>query len=114
MSRVLVVDDDPSGLEIRRLTLERRGHQVVVAASAPEARSAFHQAAPETVILDLRLPETEDGLALIREFRQAAAGVRIVVLSGCTADIENRPEAGMVDEILTKPVRSERLLDSIR
>jgi len=113
MSRVLVVDDDPAGLDLRKLVLERHGHQVTTAASPADARSAFQSAAPECVIMDLRLPEPEDGLALIRDFRAAAPGVRIVVLSGCSADLDGQPEAAMVDEVLMKPVRSELLLNAI-
>jgi CheY-like chemotaxis protein len=113
MARVLVVDDDPAGLEIRKLMLERRGHQVTVARDVLEARAALQVADPETVIMDLRLPEPEDGLALIRDFRAAAPGMRIVVLCGCSADLDDRPEAGLVNQILSKPVRSERLLEAI-
>jgi DNA-binding response OmpR family regulator len=113
MARVLVVDDDRAGLELRKLTLERRGHQVTTASDASEARSAFLSAPPETVILDLRLPQLEDGLALIREFRATAPNVRIVVLSGANTDLDGRPETAMVDQVLGKPVRSERLLDAI-
>jgi DNA-binding response OmpR family regulator len=113
MARVLVVDDEPDGLALRKLVLERRGHQVATARDTEEARSAFQAAAPETVILDLRLPDPEDGLTLIREFRAASPDVRIVVLSGNSAGLDGRPEAEMVDEIMVKPVRSERLLEAI-
>jgi CheY-like chemotaxis protein len=113
MARVLVVDDDPGGLEIRKLMLERRGHQVTLARDVLEARTAFQVAAPETVVMDLRLPEPEDGLELIRDFHAAAPGVRIVVLCGCSADLDRRPEVALVSQILSKPVRSERLLEAI-
>jgi DNA-binding response OmpR family regulator len=114
MAKVLVVDDDPAGLDLRKLVLERRGHHVTTAQNIEEARSAFLASAPETIILDLRLPGPEDGLTLIREFRAAAPGVRIVVLSGDSAALDGRPEAQMVDEVLVKPVRSERILEAIR
>src|SRR5262245_38288397 len=112
MARVLVVDDDPAGLEIRRLILERRGHQVTTAADAESARSAFAASQPETVIMDLRLPRPEDGFSLIRQFRAAGPETRIVVLSGA-ADLDRREEAKLVDEVLVKPVRTERLLEAI-
>jgi CheY-like chemotaxis protein len=108
MARVLVVDDDPAALEIRKLVLERAGHLVSTAASVEAALSA---APSDVAILDLRLPRVEDGLALIREFH--AAGVRIVVLCGNRADLDGRPEAALVDEILPKPTRSEVLLKAI-
>jgi len=113
MSRVLLVDDDPAGLDLRKLILERHGHFVTTASDINQARSTFISAPPECVLMDLRLPEPEDGLALIREFRAASPGVRIVVLSGWSADLDGQPEAALVDEVLTKPVRSELLLRAI-
>ena len=114
MARVLLVDDDPGGLEIRGLLLEREGHEVANAADAASARDRFHELSPDCVILDLRLPAPEDGLALIREFRQADPEVQIVILSGWGADLEGRPEHALVDQVLAKPIRSERLASFVR
>jgi two-component system response regulator (stage 0 sporulation protein F) len=113
MARLLVVDDDPAGLGLRKLVLERHGHEVTGAATVAQALSAFHANPPECVLMDLRLPELEDGLGLIREFRSAEPGVRIVVLSGWTADLDGRPERELVDELLMKPVRAEVVLRAI-
>ena len=114
MAKVLLVDDDPGGLEIRKMLLERAGHQVSTATDASTARERFRESVPECVILDLRLPSPEDGLALVREFREAGKGVRIVVLAGWDADLEGHPEQALVDEVLAKPVRSERLITAVR
>ena len=114
MARVLLVDDDAGGIELRKMLLEREGHQVSTATDAATARERFRELAPECVILDLRLPSPEDGLALVREFREAASGVRIVVLAGWGADLEGRAEQRMVNEVLAKPVRSERLMSAVR
>jgi DNA-binding response OmpR family regulator len=113
MARLLLVDDDIAGLELRQLILEREGHQVSAAADVVSARSLFSETSPDSVVLDLRLPETDDGLALIREFRAAAPGLRIIVLSGWTPDLDGKPEARMVDELLAKPVRSARLVSAV-
>lgn len=114
MSRVLLVDDDRDGLEIRKRILESRGHQVVAASEASRARDEFQAAAPEMVILDLRVPEPEQGLALIREFRAASKSFKLIVLCGCPADLDGRPERELVDLILSKPVRSEALLSAVQ
>jgi DNA-binding response OmpR family regulator len=114
MSRVLLVDDDADALSIRKLIFENDGHQVAVATSAGRAREQFQTEAPDSVILDLRLPDAEDGLALIREFRDASRDVNIVVLSGWCADLHGRDESGLVDLVLTKPARSEVLLRVVR
>ena len=115
MAIVLVVDDDAAALEIRKLVLERHGHMVVTATDASAARAIFVENLPDVVITDLRLPDPEDGLALIkglREFRTTGQ-VKIIVLCGNSSDIEGREEAAMVNGILTKPVRSEVLLKAI-
>jgi CheY-like chemotaxis protein len=113
MARILLVDDDTAGLAIRKLVLERGGHRVSVASDAHKASALFRETQPDTVILDLRVPELEDGLALIRDFRTAAPGVRIVALAGWSADLDGRAEAAMVDEIVAKPAPSQRLLDAV-
>lgn len=112
MPTVLVVDDDAAGLEIRKLILERRGYAVATASDADCARAAF-SAALDAVILDVRLPAVEDGLALIREFRAASPALRIVVLCGNRNDLERCEEALMADEILSKPARVEALLNAL-
>jgi len=114
MAKVLLVDDDPGGLEIRKMLLERDGHLVSTATDASAARDQFRESVPDCVILDLRLPSPEDGLALVREFRETAQGIRIVVLAGWGADLEGHPEQALVDEVLAKPVRSERLITAVR
>lgn len=113
MPRVLLVDDDAAGLPIRKLVLERNGHQVETAADVESARTLFRGTEPQTVILDLRIPDLDDGLALIREFRASAPGVRIVVLAGWGADLDGRMEAALVDEIMTKPAPSRHLVEAV-
>ncbi len=103
MARILVVEDDPIQLEMRRQILENAGHEVVAAQNASEALERF--AGCPVVVMDLRIPEPEDSLRLI----EAIAGrARIIVLSGGAVD-----PALPVDEFLTKPCPSKRLLASI-
>jgi DNA-binding response OmpR family regulator len=105
--RVLAIDDDRAALDIRKLLLERAGHIVMISTSAAEARAAFEQFNPEIVICDLRLPELEGGLALIREFHGRA---RVIITCGSDADLQGKPESSMVEAVLTKPFRAEKLL----
>lgn len=103
MAKILVVEDDLSQLEIRKQILEHAGHVVVAAHDADGAIERF--AGCQVVLMDLRIPEPEDGARLIR----AVAGqARIIVLSGGEVD-PTLP----VDEILTKPFPSRRLIERI-
>jgi CheY-like chemotaxis protein len=103
MARILVVEDDASQLEIRKQILEHAGHQVVTAQDASEALERWQDC--PIVVMDLRIPETEDGLRLIHAI---AGRARVIVLSGGQVD-PTLP----VDEFLTKPCPSRRLLESI-
>ena len=81
MARILVVEDDTSQLEMRKQILEHAGYEVITAQDASEALERW-QGCP-IVVMDLRIPDPEDGSRLI----QAIAGrARIFVLSGGHVD----------------------------
>jgi CheY-like chemotaxis protein len=103
MARILVVEDDADQLEMRKLILEQAGYEVVAAQTASQALDRLPGC--QVVVMDLRLPTPEDGLRLI----EAASGsAKIIVLSGADA------EAPLpVDEFLTKPCPSRKLLATI-
>lgn len=113
MSSILLIEDDADQRLLRKLILERAGHSVREAGGAAEAIASLDSGRPDCVLMDLRLPEPEDGLALISRLRSADAGLPVVVLSGWPGDIERTPQAAMVSELLRKPVRSDRLLQVI-
>ncbi|MBK5294347.1 MAG: response regulator [Acidobacteriia bacterium] len=110
MPRILLVDDDPDQLEIRKLILEGEGHQVATSSSRLDALSGFLESTPDVVVMDLRLPGAVDGLQLIRELHAANHQVRIVVLSGWPADLTGKPEEALVLQVIQKPVKSHLLL----
>jgi CheY-like chemotaxis protein len=103
MARVLVVEDDLTQLEMRTQILENAGYEVAAAKDASEALERWPGCS--VIVMDLRIPTPEDGARLI----QAIAGqARIIVLSGGQVD-----PALPVDELLTKPCPSKRLLECI-
>jgi CheY-like chemotaxis protein len=103
MARILVVEDDPGQLEVRKLILEQAGYDVVTAHDASVAIEKLSGC--QLVLMDFRIPTTEDGLRLIG----AASGqARVVVLSGAQPDVPLS-----VDEFLTKPCSSRKLLEVI-
>lgn len=110
MGRLLLIEDDPDQLELRRLILEHAGHRVWAASTPQEALEILVEARPVLVIMDLRLPRTEDGLSLIRALRLRSAGVRIVVLTGAEENFETSAARSLVDHYFKKPVPSRELV----
>lgn len=113
MARVLIVDDEKC---IRFTTgefLKAAGHQVVLAATANEARSALSEHTFDVVLSDIVLP-TDSGVALLREIRRTAPSVRVVLMTG-EPDVETVTEAlrcGAYD-YLSKPFHKEALLRTV-
>ena len=75
MARILVVEDDAIQLEMRKQILEHAGHEVVTAQNASEALERWPGTVP-VVVMDLRIPEPEDGLRLIQAIAGAGADHR--------------------------------------
>jgi CheY-like chemotaxis protein len=118
MCSLLLVDDDLRVLEFYGLVLEAAGHHVQIAETCARAVTLLKETDPEIVIMDLRVPDMEDGLALIRTLKShvRAPGqcpLKVVVTSGWAGDLAGTPELDSVDCVLPKPVRVESLLQSI-
>lgn len=114
MPRLLLIEDDPDQRRLRALLLASRGYQVESASSAAEALAllAAADAPPDCVLMDLRLPRSEDGRQLIRSLHAQYPALPVIVLTGA-AGFESSPERTLVREVLRKPVRTERLLNAL-
>ena len=110
MPRVLIVDDDLDQIDIRRLILEQAGHDVWTAASATEALERFRECEAESVVMDLYLPGRDEGCGLIRNLRALSDRVNIVVTTGWTAELPHLAERALVNHVLQKPFKTEKLL----
>ncbi|MCU1376136.1 MAG: response regulator receiver [Actinomycetia bacterium] len=85
--RTLLVDDVEDIRTLLRLLMEQDGRFEVVgeAADGEEAIVLAARYQPDVVVLDLAMP-VMDGLTALPALRQAAPGVRVVILSGFPAD----------------------------
>jgi two-component system KDP operon response regulator KdpE len=102
VTKILVVDDDPSLLKALRIGLTARGDEVVAARTGAEAVTQVALANPDVVILDLGLPDT-NGIEVCRHIREFSE-VPILVLSAY-GDERRKVEAldAGADDFVTKP-----------
>ena len=113
---ILVVDDEPAVLLVTSRLLTRMGHQVIQAASGPEALQLLerHRAAVTIVITDFAMPGM-DGPALVPLLRAISPALRVIGVSGQNQD--HRMEALRVlgfSEVLSKPYEWEDLVHVIQ
>lgn len=80
MSRVLVIDDEPSICWSFDQALGDAGHEVRVASTAESALADLRTFEPEVVLLDVRLPGM-DGLTALRELRKAASAAPVILMT---------------------------------
>ena len=113
ISRILVVDDDPSLRNLLAQTLEGAGFQAFMAEDGREARMRMEEHPIDLVITDLAMPG-EEGMELIRALKKARPNVKIVAMSGAFGTDVLRAAGALGAHIsLVKPVSAETILRSI-
>lgn len=116
-TRVLIVDDDPTSLEILAFALMESGFAVRTAASASEALDEARRLPPSLVLVDTTIREM-DGFELCAALKRdpRLAAVPVVLLSADFADragLERSASVGAAD-YLTKPVDLAGLIQVLR
>ncbi len=114
-ARILVVDDEADIRELVRDILSEEGYAVEAAANAAEARAACARQAPDLVLLDIWMPDT-DGISLLREWQQAQSLTAPVVMMSGHGTVETAVEAtrlGAIDYV-EKPLSLAKLLRTVQ
>ena len=114
--RLLLVEDNPVNQKVAVRLLERRGHEVIVAADGAEALAILDKASGrkfDVVLMDVQMPGMGgfEATAAIRA-RERTTGTHVPIVamtaSAMKDDLESCLRAGM-DTHLAKPVRSADL-----
>ena len=113
MTRILIVEDEPSLSEPLAFLLDREGYETVIAPDGPAALAEFDKAGADLVLLDLMLPGLP-GTEVCRELRTRST-VPIIMLTAkdSEVDIVVGLELG-ADDYVTKPYSTRELLARIR
>ncbi|HEX8656331.1 MAG TPA: sigma-54 dependent transcriptional regulator [Hymenobacter sp.] len=114
----LIVDDDLAVRTSLKLLLKQAGYSAQAVAMPAEALAAVREAPPRLVLMDMNfsLATTgDDGLALLREMKQLAPQVPVILITGwgsISLAVEGM-KAGAA-EFVTKPWHNDALLQTIR
>ena len=107
---ILCIDDDDSMLGYQRALLQRRGYEVLTAASARQGLQIAAVCAVAAVIVDYHMPEM-NGHEVAAEIKRLRPQVPIVMVS---SDDGIREQAlSVVDAFVSKNEASRRLLPVI-
>ena len=111
---ILLVDDEPSIVQLVRMYLERENFRVEAAGDGEAALEAIKRLTPQLVVLDVMLPRL-DGLEVCRRLRAENNPVAIIMLTARDEDIDKilGLELG-ADDYLTKPFNPHELVARIK
>jgi two-component system response regulator AtoC len=111
--KILIIDDEPSQLELLRMFLSRKGYIVKCTATASEGIEADKRFAPDVIILDIHLPDM-DGLEALQCFKEKNPKANIIMITAYH-DMETTVKAMKLGayEYITKPIDVEELEKAI-
>jgi CheY-like chemotaxis protein len=107
---VLVVDDEPSIVELIAEVLEEVGYRVLMARNARTALAIARREQPALVLTDRYMPEI-DGVEFVRHLRASVMTARIpvVIMSSTRPDVETTGDV----PFLAKPFDLDDMLNTV-
>ena len=114
MTKVLIVDDDATGVETLSNVLQIKGYQVEAAYGGMEALRKVGRTSFDFVLLDLKLPDI-NGLETFRRIKKLKDQVKVIIMTAYSLPhlIQEAREEGVL-AILTKPLNIDELLSLLR
>ena len=115
MANILVVDDEMGIRELLSEILGDEGHAITLAENAQQARDARAAGAPDLVLLDIWMPDT-DGVTLLKEWQRDGLLTMPVIMMSGHATIDTAVEATRIGALnfLEKPIALQKLLKAVQ
>ena len=115
MAKILLIEDNEMNRDMLSRRLQRRGHEVLLAADGITGLAMAEEAAPDLILMDMSLPVL-DGWEATRRLKDGPRTRSIPVIAltahAMSGDRERALSAGC-DDYDTKPVELTRLLGKI-
>ena len=114
--RLLLVDDNPTNLQVLLQALEEEGYELLVALSGEEALSVAKEGKPQLILLDINMPGI-DGYETCRRLKaDPETADAVVIFLSARGDVSDKVlglEVGAVDYI-GKPFQFEEVLARVQ
>ncbi|MFN2266668.1 MAG: response regulator [Desulfonatronovibrio sp.] len=109
MTKVLVIDDEPSALKLFSMFLKAYGYKSFEAESGEEGLDIFKSENPEIVFTDIKMPGI-DGLEVLRRIKSMVPRTEVVVITGHgDMDLAIRALNSDATDFINKPIKREEL-----
>jgi two-component system alkaline phosphatase synthesis response regulator PhoP len=113
MAKILVIDDEPSIVNLVTAYLKPEGYEVYTASNGISGLKAARAHKPDLVILDLMLPGM-DGLELLSQLRRES-NIYVILLTARTEETDKIVGLSVgADDYMTKPFSPRELVARIK
>lgn len=121
--KIVIIDDDPSFLEITGAILKRFGYLVLTAANTETGLDLIETEKPDLLILDIMMASVDEGLNFAVKLRQNEALRRLPIIivsaqpgteKGYTRSIDQDLDWIAADIFMEKPVDPQSLHHNIQ
>ena len=117
MSKVLIVDDEQSDVDLMTAYLDDHVDEIRGVTDPRQAEQAFAEFQPDIVVLDLHMPHLDgfEVLRLLRSARTSLGFLPVIVLTGDETHVARNTALILgADEFLTKPVDRQEFVLRVR
>lgn len=115
MSRILVVDDDTSLLQMMGLMLKRAGHTAIMASDGRNGIEIAKREKPDMAIIDIMMPDLSgyEVCTILRKDPQTKDIPLLILTALSQHEYRKRAEESGADGFVTKPVTRDDLVSHI-
>jgi two-component system alkaline phosphatase synthesis response regulator PhoP len=113
MTKILVIDDEPSIVTLVQAYLKPEGYEVFTATDGPSGLKAVRVFKPDLIVLDVMLPGM-DGLELLSRLRRESQ-VYVILLTARTEETDKIVGLSVgADDYMTKPFSPRELVARVK
>ena len=113
MTKILVIDDEPTIVNLVQAYLKPEGYEVFTATDGPSGLKAARAFKPDLVVLDVMLPGM-DGLELLSRLRRESQ-VYVILLTARTEETDKIVGLSVgADDYVTKPFSPRELVARVK
>jgi len=113
MTKILVIDDEPTIVNLVQAYLKPEGYEVFTATDGPSGLKAVRAFKPDLIVLDVMLPGM-DGLELLAKLRRESQ-VYVILLTARTEETDKIVGLSVgADDYVTKPFSPRELVARVK
>lgn len=109
---ILIVDDEPSLVDLSNTILTHAGYHVLTAYSAKEALKQLESSTVDAILCDIIMP-IMDGIELASIVKELYPHIKILFVSGYHENDAEKEQHTLIKNLLKKPYNSQELLHQL-